>query len=365
MPFAHVRIHYERHPYPYYSLLTSVRRHDTYAMNLQALWARFNGEYLAPSDGKILIAGSGAFSPYPASLANQLASISAVDLADSNNRRARLHCLLHGCRNVTFIQGDFLHTEVASGPFHLIDAFGVLHHLDNPAEGLKSLEQRLLPGGILRVMVYGRYARKEAESIRRAAHLLGIRDIHTMKRLLHRAPHGSRVREYVDASWEARSDSGIADIFLHPSVHTYRMDEFLRLVSETGLKPLLFAHADACPDPDAEIERFRKLDTSRESRSNIVCYLGKEAKGSCFQRCRGVSLLLNPSLSGSLSPFSIRPAEVMPRLGHKNPVLDSVSRRFLRRFRAPVPVDSLSESDLMEAEPYLKALFLVSFVPKV
>ena len=188
MPFAHVRSHYERHPYPYYSLLTSVRRHDTYAMNLQSLWARFNGEYLAPNEGKILIAGSGAFSPYPTSLANPLACISAVDLAESNIRRARLHCLLHGCRNVSFFQGDFLHTEVAPGPFHLIDAFGVLHHLDNPVEGLKSLEQRLLPGGILRVMVYGRYARKEAESIRRAAHLLGIRDIHAMKRLLNSAP---------------------------------------------------------------------------------------------------------------------------------------------------------------------------------
>jgi SAM-dependent methyltransferase len=333
-------------------------------MNLQALWARFNGEYLAPNDGKILIAGSGAFSPYPTSLANPLASISAVDLAESNIRRARLHCLLHGCRNVSFIQCDFLHSDVVPGPFHLIDAFGVLHHLDNPAEGLKSLEQRLLPGGILRVMVYGRYARKEAESIRRAAHLLGIRDIHALKRLLNRAPPGSRVREYLDASWEARSDSGIADIFLHPSVHTYRMDEFLDTVSGTGLKPLLFAHNDASPDPNAEIERFRKLDTSRESRSNIVCYLGKETKGSYFHRGRGASLLLNPSISGSLSSFSIRSVEVMPRLGHNNPVLDSVSRRFLRRFRTPVPVDSLSETDLMDAEPFLQAMFLVSFISR-
>ena len=54
-----VKAHYEKYVYPRFSLLTSVRLCDTYALNLDALWARFNGEWLAAHDKKILLAGCG------------------------------------------------------------------------------------------------------------------------------------------------------------------------------------------------------------------------------------------------------------------------------------------------------------------
>lgn len=153
-------------------------------MNLTALWARFNGELLPEQDGRILLSGCGAFAPYPMALANPKAEITGVDLAQHNLQRARLHCLLHRRFNVRLLQGDFLDPTVTPGPYHFIEAFGVLHHLDDPAAGMRALEQRLLPGGILRVMVYGRYARQEAESIRRAMRLLQVRDVAAIKRML-------------------------------------------------------------------------------------------------------------------------------------------------------------------------------------
>jgi len=51
------RRHYERWPYPSYSLLGSVRRRDTWFLNLEALWARFNGERIAPGRMRTQIAG--------------------------------------------------------------------------------------------------------------------------------------------------------------------------------------------------------------------------------------------------------------------------------------------------------------------
>ena len=358
MSFVQVRGHYERHPYPHYPLLASVRRHDTYAMNLQALWARFNGERLE-GKGRILLSGCGAFAPYPMSLSNPDCEITAVDLAEANIRRARLHCLLHGRFNVRYLLGDFLRPEVTPGPFHFIEAFGVLHHLDDPAEGMLALEKRLAPGGILRVMVYGRYARQEAESVRRAMRLLKIRDVPTLKKLLVRAPAGSRIREYLDASWESRTDTGLADLFLHPNVHTYRIDEFLAEVAKTRLKPLLFTHSDALSDPAAEIERLRDLDRRRETRTNIICYLGLDCKGE--SRPEGnARLMLNPALAGSLSPLALKEDRVIARLGHENPLLDRSARRFLRRFRTPVPVAELSDAERREAAAYLRSLFLVS-----
>lgn len=120
------------------------------------------------------------------SVANPQAEVIALDLAGASLRRARLHCLLNGRRNVLFLQGNLLDPTAAPGPFHFIDSFGVLHHLDVPVSGLRALERRLIPGGILRVMVYGRYARQEAESIRRAVKLLGVSNVADLKRLLAR-----------------------------------------------------------------------------------------------------------------------------------------------------------------------------------
>lgn len=358
MPFGEVTGHYERHPYPHYPLLASVRRFDTYVMNLTALWARFNGELLPEQEGKILLSGCGAFAPYPMSLANPRAQITGVDLAQHNLRRARLHCLLHGRFNVRLEQGDFLDPTVTPGPYHFIEAFGVLHHLDDPAAGMRALEQRLVPGGILRVMVYGRYARQEAESIRRAMRLLKVRDVASIKRLLKRAAPDSRLRSYVDAAWEAKNDSGLADLFLHPNVKTYRIDEFMEVVSQTGLKPLLFTHLDALADPQQEIIRLRELDRRRETRANIICYLGRECRGAAIPSSDSW-LLLNPALREAVSLFSLSAPTPIDRLGHDNPQLTWNVRRFLRRFIKPVQECTLSEKERQQAERYLQELFLV------
>ena len=359
MPSQEVRGHYERHPYPHYPLLSSIRRHDTYALNLQALWARFNGEFPAPAEGRILVAGSGSFAVYPMSVANPRAEVIALDLAGASLRRARLHCLLHCRRNVLFLQGDLLDPTAAPGPFHFIDSFGVLHHLDDPVSGLRALERRLLPGGILRVMVYGRYARQEAESIRRAVKLLAVSNVADLKHLLARAKPDSRIRNYLDSSWEARSDAGLADLFLHPCVHTYRIDDFLAMVSQSRLQPLLFAHAGALADPSAEIERLRELDRRRATPSNIICYLGLDTRRASPPE--GSALLqLNPCLRAAVSRLHLRPVEVTARLGFENPLLDGPGRRFLRRFRTPVPAALLSREELATAQRCLAALFLVT-----
>lgn len=358
MPSRDVRNHYELHPYPHYPLLSSVRRCDTYALNLQALWARFNGVFMEAGEGRILIAGSGSFAPYPMAVANPEAEVTALDLSRANLKRARLHCLLHGRRNVRFVQGDLLDMECAPGPFHFIDSFGVLHHLQDPLAGLMALERRLVTGGILRVMLYGRYARREAESIRRAVKLLGIRDVTELKLLLARAKQGSRIREYLDASWEARSDSGLADLFLNPCVHTYRIDEFLELAGQTGLKPLHFAHSGALPDPAAEIERLRELDRRRETTTNIICYLGLETGGPCTMDGNAL-LRLNPCIPSAVSPLRLHPVKIPPRFGFDNPLLDRSASQFLRRFREPISPEALTREELERTQRYLDALFLV------
>lgn len=355
-----VRHHYELYPYPQYPLLASVRRCDTYAINLAALWARFNGELHQQSQGRILIAGCGSFAPYPFAIANPKTDITALDLSGRSLRRARLHCLLHGCRNVEFRCGDLLDPTSTSGRFGLIDAFGVLHHLDDPLAGLRALKARLADGGVMRVMVYSRYARREEESIRRAFRLLGVQDTAAAKRLIRRSKPGSRLRRFIDTSDEVDFASGLADALLHPSVHTFRIDGFMELIRQSGLEPLLFAHSNALEDVGQEIDRIRRLETDRQSPGNFVLYLGHNVTGPCPDNAASF-LMLNPCLSAEVRPLRIGTSRIAPRLGHPNQPLGSKERSFLRHFRRPRAWNELPPVSRQTAAQYAKALFLLRF----
>ena len=355
-----VRRHYELYPYPHYPLLASVRRCDTYALNLTALWTRFNGELPPRAAERILIAGCGSFAPYPFSQANPDAEIIALDLSSRNIRRARLHCLLHGKRNVNFRCGDLLDQSSTDGTFGLIDAYGVLHHLDDTLAGLKILASRLAPGGILRIMLYSRYARREEESIRRAFRLLGVRNPDAAKRLIKRAKPGSRLRRFVESSHETTFDTGLADALLHPRVHTYRIDGFMELIRHCGLEPLLFAHDGALEDVAREVERIRGLENLKQSPGNFVLYLGNQVKGPCPADAAPL-LMLNPCLSEAVSPLRIGALHVADRLGQPNPVLARKERRFLRRFLSPVHPGGLPPEMLPVVNLYKKTLFLLQY----
>lgn len=356
-----VRKHYQTYPYPHYPLIASVRRCDTYALNLQAIWMRFN-RCLPPAEaGKLLIAGCGTFSPYPFSLANPDAAITALDISGRSLARARLHCLLHLRRNVDFRCGDIQTPDILEGKFGLIDSYGVLHHLNEPAAGLRTLREHLMPGGIIRIMLYSRYARREEESIRRALRLLGISTPAEVRSLLKRATPGSRLAVYMQTSHEAETDCGMADALLHPCVRTYRIDEILELISDCGLRPLLFAHGDALESVQEETQRLRELEKERRSPGNFVIYLGadEEQPGKAKGESR---IVLNPCLKSAVCSLMPGKIKIRSYTGQDNPPLGYRERSFLRRFINPVPTGTLKTDLTNMVEYYKRRLFLLEYL---
>ncbi len=356
MPDA-VRRHYELYPYPSYPLFASVRRADTYVNNLDALWALFNGE-LPPADlARVLIAGCGTFAPYPFAVANPNARVTALDLSWTSLKRARLHCLLHGVTGVDFVGGDLLDPALVAGPYGFIDAYGVLHHLEEPAAGLRALAARLGEGGIMRVMVYSRYTRREEDAIRRALRLLKVREPEAVRRMVARSAQGSRLREFFESSGEVASRAGLADALLHPQVKSYRIGEFMELVAASGLTPLRFAHRGALPEPEREVERILAMEKEKKSPGNFVLYLGRRPKGPCPDS--SAVFRLNPCLVQALSPWRLAPVHIPGRLGNENGPLNGAERRFLRRFRHPVQAAELTPAELKRAGAYADRLFLL------
>lgn len=353
-----VKAHYQQYPYPRYPLLASVRRCDTYALNLTALWARFNGVLPPPAARNILIAGSGSFSPYPWAVSNPDAAVTALDLSERSLERARLHCLLHGRRNVVYRCGDLLDDAAVGGDFGVIDSYGVLHHLENPVAGLKALARQLMPGGIMRIMLYSRYARREEEAIRRAFKLTGVRTPAAARQVMDRAGTGSRLARYLASSDEITYDAGIADALLHPRVHTFRIDDVLEILRQAGLVPLLFAHAGAGENVLEEITRLRRLEKERRSPGNFVVYLAAHHPPAASST-REKFIMLNPCLTSAVSPFAMGALHILDRIGCGGMTLGYGDRRFLRRFRRPVAVKSLPDDVTKVIEVYKRGLLLI------
>lgn len=356
-----VQTHYQRYPYPHYPLIASVRRCDTYALNLHAIWARFNRSLPPLEAKKILLAGCGTFAPYPWAVANPDVPITALDLSERSLRRARWHCILHGRRNVDFRCADLSDHAAIADEFGLIDSFGVLHHLEDPLAGLAALERRLVPGGILRIMLYSRYARREEESIRRAFRFLGIDSPRAARRLMHKAAPGSRLANYLAASDESDTVSGLADALLHPQVHTYRIEELLEMIAQTGLELLLFAHRDAREDPIEEIKRLKILEKDRLAPGNFVLYLGKGITQTGDNR-RDSLVMLNPCLVPAVSRFRFGTLQIPSRIGVGNPLLTGRDRRFLRQFATPVRRSELSADAVKRVAIYKRLLFLTEYI---
>lgn len=270
-----VRQHYETHPYPRYPLLASIRRSDTRHLKLSELWEKWNGCKLPKTNRQILIAGCGSFAPYPFSLANPDCRITALDLSGATIKRARWHCLLHLRLNVRFVVGDLLNNQTAPGPFGLIDAYGVLHHLPDPLAGLLALKQRMTDNGLLRIMLYSHGARRGTEAARRALRRLQVRDLPTLEALYERLSQGSRLAKRLEETPEGNTDHGLADAFLHPLVTIFRVAELSQLITASGLELLEFCHPEALTDTVAEWQRLSDQEANGKLDTNFVLILRK------------------------------------------------------------------------------------------
>lgn len=352
-----VRLHYEHYPYPHYPLLARVKRVDTYAINLTALWGHFNGQ-LPPLDyKKVLVAGCGTFSPYPFALSNPDCRITALDLSQKSLNRARLHCLINGCFNVNYQSGDLLDSQLAPGPYGLIDAFGVLHHLVDPLEGLMALKERLAPGGIIRVMLYSKGARGSTEAARRALRRAGIK--HPLLAKLFMLRHSSsRISGRLRESPESSQLNGLADAFLHPLVHTFSVSQLKQLVNSSGLKVFRFAHHGALPDPAQEFERLDQLELSGALDFNFILYLGNEGIRDETGRTNPL-VMTNPAITSEVRKPYWLPFRISPRLGSPLPCPDKAARSLLRHCLSPTPLKALADAQQQIAIDLEEKLLLI------
>ncbi len=187
-----------------------------------------------------------------------------VDLSQASMEIARFRAERAGLDNVTFVRGSYLELEAMGlGGFDYINCSGSLHHLEDPAAGVKALGKALTDDGVLGAMVYGRLGRTGVYAAQQLLQTLcGERPLSEQlpiaRGLLSRLPASNWLNKNGGLRYyEGLSDPEVVDRFLHAQDQAYTITEVAELMSGADLRivdvvpPLLYVPENYVSDPVA------------------------------------------------------------------------------------------------------------------
>lgn len=183
-------------------------------------------------DGTIMLAQHCADAGIPA-------EITYIDLSDASRAIAERRASARKLTNIGFHRGSLLELD-GFGLFDYIDCCGVLHHLEDPASGLKSLVSVLAPGGGIGLMVYGTFGRTGVYPLQDALRTLtgGLPDaerVDLAKRLLKTLPPTNWLKRNPFINDHQESDAGLYDLLLHSRDRAYTVPDLAGLAAACGL----------------------------------------------------------------------------------------------------------------------------------
>jgi SAM-dependent methyltransferase len=174
---------YDRFPYPGDPLQDGPPPGYNWRWCVDSAWAFASGclPPLAPGGTRpwrILDAGcgTGVSTDYLCHL-NPTASVLAVDISagalELARERTRRSGAIQQVRELRIEQRSLLDLA-GEESFDYINSVGVLHHLDQPEQGLRALADRLRPGGLLHLFLYAKGGRWEIHRTQRSLMRLGV-----------------------------------------------------------------------------------------------------------------------------------------------------------------------------------------------
>jgi len=176
------------------------------------------------------------------------AEVVYLDLSSASRAVCEERAKARGLRNIQFHTGSLL--DLASmnlGLFDYIDCTGVLHHLPDPAAGMKALASVLQPEGGVGVMLYGQYGRTGVYPLQEMLRTLAPQSMATedriamAKRLIRFLPTTNLFRRnpYLN-DHVTGGDSGLYDLLLHSIDRAYTVPEIGELTASAGLRVVAF-----------------------------------------------------------------------------------------------------------------------------
>src|SRR5690242_66822 len=230
---------------------------------------------------RALIAGGGT-GDATIMLAQQMAregrpgSVTWLDRSAASLKIAQARAATRGLTNIVWEQRSLLDLPGSGlGPFDYVDCCGVLHHLSDPAEGLRALLSVLAPGGGLGLMVYAPHGRTGVYMLQDALRLLAPSNesapgrLDVAKRVMRHLPETAWLRRngFLDDHVNG-GEAGLYDLLLNPRDRAFSVRDLHALLAGEGLdvscwvEPARYDPIPLLPDPRlrTRIEAMTTLD---------------------------------------------------------------------------------------------------------
>lgn len=247
-----VREHYEDYPYPERNPDDEITRLlPTVTDSLDRVnYYCFEGKEDFENNFRVLIAGGGTGDStifLAEQLRNTNAEIVHLDITLASMDIAKKRAEVRGLKNIIWLNESLLNLpSLGLEGFDYINCSGVLHHLEDPNEGLTALNAVLKDDGAMSIMVYATYGRTSIYQIQELMRIINAdeRDMHikveNCKSILadlpatHLLTHSKRL--FPD--WDFKKPIELYDLFLHSQDRAYTIPELYNFVEAEGLSIL-------------------------------------------------------------------------------------------------------------------------------
>jgi SAM-dependent methyltransferase/Flp pilus assembly protein TadD len=242
-----VRDQYEEHPYPRWRSLPRSAPISLSAM-LRRRFPHAPVPWFLEGPIEILVAGCGTGrQPIATALSIAQARVLAVDLSLRSLGYARRMALRLGASNVDFLHADLLALRRIGRDFPVVEAVGVLHHMEDPVAGWRDLCELLRPGGFMRVGLYSGLARADVAAARERIARLKLApippDIRTFRQRVLFGDEKDRFPRLA-LSKDIYDLHGCRDLLFHAREHRYTIPELRDVLEALALEFLGFEFAD-------------------------------------------------------------------------------------------------------------------------
>ena len=244
---------YDTYPFPPEPLVDSPPPGYNWRWNWDTAYNFCAGRKPDRQDIRILDAGcgTGCSTEYLVHL-NPEAQVTGVDLSSGALEVARERCRRSGASGANFQHLSLFDVDQLPGQFDMINCVGVLHHTPDPIRGIKALADKLAPGGIFHIFVYGELGRWEIKLMQEAIALLqgdkrgDYRDgVALGREVFATLPEGNRLKQRELDRWsmENHRDECFADMYVHPQEIDYNVNTVLDFAAASGLNFVGFSNS--------------------------------------------------------------------------------------------------------------------------
>ena len=187
----------------------------------------------------ILVAGCGTNQAAVIAFTNPSARVVAIDVSSASLDHHRWLKDKYDLANLELHQLPIEEVASLDGDFDLIITTGVLHHMADPAAGMRALAGLLRPEGVLAVMLYANYGRIGVQMMQSVFKDLGLQQdeasLDVVRDAIVQLGPLHPLASYLQIAPDLGDDAGLVDTFLHGREEAYTIDECRTLVEQSGL----------------------------------------------------------------------------------------------------------------------------------